>query len=360
MDTTQQAPQYSPVGGVGTQSGGFTYGANNQWSPTTPVAPVVPKKDVSVITSGPAKKVVSGMQNAVNTSNNSYGGLLNDTSKAKSELDKSLLDIRAGNLTPQEQQMIDNQRSLLSSDIERQRTENKNFEKGTEIMGIRSGRQRYASEVQSGYQKAAIDQGITKVNELNMKMNESLYKIQKDLKEGKIKDARDTYNDYNDFIKQRFGIIKEMNDHALAVSKAKNDGNLAKTRESLLAYEKYKNDAKDLGHDAMSYADWAITANGASNAASNPVNITQEYAKQHSLPVSLVGKTTSDIIGSLKSEEVPDWFTLAYGESNYGVNTQPGQEDANLKALWNQFRQDPTVLASTPQSLDTSSSGDLY
>jgi len=349
-DTIQQAPQFSPVGGVGTQSGGFTYGSNQQWSPT---APVVPKKPVSVITSDPAKKVVSNITNTLNQSNNTLGGLLSDTTKAKSELDQSLLDIKKGNLTPQEQQMIDNQRSLMSSDIEAQKVANKNFEAGTEQMGIRSGRQRYASEVQSGYQKAAIDQGITKINELNMKMNGSLYKIQKDLKEGKIKDARDTYNDYNDFIKQRFGIIKEMNDHALAVKKAQNAGRAAKTAESLKAYDAYK-----IGGGRLDYSDWAITANAANNAVSNPLNITPEYAKQHKLPQSLVGQTTADIINSLSSDEVPEWFTQAYAENAVGYDTQPGREVEALQAAWNIFRKDPTVLASTPQT--TASSGDIF
>lgn len=344
-------------GGTGTFAGkllrgqlGASFGMPGSTpAPTAPVQKHLPplggpKKDVSVITSGGARKVIGDIQNTINNSNNAPVGDLAKFDQNRSQYEADLANIEAGNLSPAERKMIRSARSIMGEEIAAQKLANKNFEAGIAQMGIRSGRQRYASEIQSGYQKAAVDEGIAKVHDLNIKMEDKIASMEKDLKEGKIKDARDKYKEYNDYITERRSLIKSIATGAAT-------GKATKTAESLKAYDAYKSAGGNLG-----YSDWAITANAADAAVSSPTTITQEYADQYGLPASIVGTSTADIINSLASTEVPDWFTQAYAESTVGYNTVPGQEAGALQQAWNQFRQNPQVLASMPQTTSTGSS----
>lgn len=336
-------------GGQGTRVGRFLRGEFGgsfgipkkapKSSPTTPLPPLggqAPKKKVSVVTSNGARGVISNIQNTVNNSNNAPIGSLADFDRNRSEYESSLADIESGNLSPSERKMIRTARSLMMEEIANQKLYNKKYEAGVEQMGIRSGRQRYAPEIQSGYQKEAVDQGISKVHDLNIAMQAKIAEIEDDLREKKYKQAKEKYNEYNDYIKERRALIKSIADGASA-------GKKEKTAESLKAFDSYKRSGGTLG-----YSDWAITANAADAAASTPTTITQEFATQYGLPGSIVGISTSDIVNSLASEEVPEWFTQAYAENAMGYNTQPGREEEALQTAWNQFRQDPTVLASMP------------
>lgn len=310
----------------------------------TPVAPALkplpsfgaPKKPVSVITTNPAKGVVKDIQSTINSSNNAPRGSLADFDSKRSALEASIKDIQAGNLSPSEQKMLDNSRSIMSSEIENQKLENKRYEAEVNMAGIRSGRNRYAPDIQGGFQDTAVSDGIAKVQRLNIEMESKISEMQEKIKAGKIKEARDSYNDYNDYIKERRSLIK-----SIATGAA--DGKAYKTASFLREYDKYKQ-----GNGTLSQADFAITRDGAEAAVASPVTITQEYADQYGLPASLVGTSTADIVQSLTSSEVPDWFTQSYAENAIGYNTQPGMETQALQTAWNQFRQDPTVLASAP------------
>lgn len=305
--------------------------------PLPPLGGGAPKKKVSVVTSGGAKKIVSNIQNTVNNANNAPVGSLADFDRNRSEYESSLSDIESGNLSPSERKMLRTARSIMGEEIAAQKLANKNFEAGTTQMGIRSGRQRYAPEIQSGYQKAAVDQGIAKVHDLNIQMESKIAEMEQDLKEGKLKEAREKYNEYNDYIKERRALVK-------SIATGASQGKAAKTAESLKAFDDYKTKGGNLN-----YSDWAITANAADAATSSPTTITAEYAEQYGLPEAIIGTSTADIVNSLASSEVPEWFTQAYAENAIGYTTIPGNEEAALQQAWNQFRQDPHVLASMPQ-----------
>jgi hypothetical protein len=342
-------------GGSGTKVGNFIRRITGKPIPVKPKTlpplggPTKPTKPVSVITSGGAKKVVNNIQNTINDANKAPVGDLAKFDKNRSDLESTLSDIETGGLSASERRQIRNARSLMSQEIEAQKLENKNFEAGTAQMGIRSGRQRYASEIQSGYQNAAVSSGIQKVQNLNIEMESKIAEMEADLRAGKIKEARDKYKEYNDFITERRALVKSI---AIGAS----TGNAARSADFLKKYEQYVNTAKAAGNTPLSQSDYAIVLGDSEDAAASPTTITQEYADQYGLPSAIVGTSTAEIVNSLASNEVPSWFTQAYAENAIGYNTAPGKEVQALQSAWNQFRRDPQVLASMPPQTTTSNS----
>jgi hypothetical protein len=321
-------PQYSPSGGIGSTStgGGFTYGAG--------------KKPVSVVTSDPAKKKVTDMANAVNSG---YDGV-EAYDKARKNYEGVLGNIEDRKLSKSERSMINSARALMQQEVDAQKLENKNYEAGVNQMGIRSGRQRYASEVQAGYQKAAVDQGISKVNDLNIKIESKLSEIEQELLDKNYARAREKYTDYLDFLGERRKAVKDIADMASDANKASGASKAAKTSESMKAYDTYKNGGGKLG-----YEDWAIMANGAygeaKDAMTNPQPITQEMADQIGLSslASIPGITTADVVGSLSSSTPPEWFSILLAKEWMGSDITIGTRAKKLKQAWNSFRNSPNL-----------------
>lgn len=344
MDTN--APQFTPAGGIGSTYGNYTYGQSG-WTSNAPKPAPKPK---TVFSSKPAKDQVNGMQNVLNNQGNNLQGLLSDFEKGYSDYQSTLGLINSGNLTPEEQRMLDASRALMMQDIEEQKLRNKKYEAGVEQMGIRSGRQRYATEIQGGMQKAAVDQGVAAVNDLNLKMESKLADMRQALIDKKYDKARQAYSDYNDYVKERRSIISEINKNALESAKSRSASKAAKTAASMKAYDGYIRAGGKLGYD-----DWAIMANQSYDLKANPVPITSDFASKNNLPQSLVGFSTADIINSLSSEEPPEWFTIGFAEGLFNVNTQPGLEEESLQQLWDQFKNQESIMAISSGTLPDSS-----
>lgn len=345
MDTN--APQFTPTGGIGSNYGDYTYSPSG-WVTN-------PKKTQSVFSSKPANTQIDNMKSTLNSNSSNLKGLLADTEKGYSDYQNSLTAIQTGNLTPEEQRMLDSSRSLMQQEIENQKLTNKKYEAGVEQMGIRSGRQRYASEIQGGMQKAAIDQGIATVNDLNIKMESKLADMRQSLTEKKYDQARKAYSDYMDYTKERRQIITDINQNALAFSKAGSAAKAQKTAASMQAYDSYIKGGGKLG-----YEDWSIMANNGSEAVNRPVTVTEEYAKRNYLPDYLIGTSTSDIVQSFSSEEPPAWFSKAYIDQIYDEETASEIDTADeINQLWNIFRKDPNIMAATTDTT-TGGSGELF
>lgn len=339
------APQFSPSGGVGSTYGGFTYGSggwtpsNKQYTPApAPAAPpTAPKKQKSVVTSGPAKKVVNDMDTAVK---GGYEGI-DAYDKARKDHENVLSNLDDRKLSKSERRMIESARGIAQAEIEAQKLANKNYEAGVTKLGITSGRQRYAPEVQGGYQKAAVDQGISKVNELNLKMESSLAEIEQSLLDKNYERAREKYKDYLDFLGERRSAVKDIADMQLKASKASSDAKYAKTAESMKAYNDYKEDGGPLG-----YEDWAIMKNGVytevKNAMTNPQPITQEMADQIGLS-SLAGLTDKDVIDSLTQDDAPDWFSRALAKEWMGEDYPKSIFKKKVQLAWDSFRNSPNL-----------------
>lgn len=141
-------------GGSGTKVGNFIRSLTGAPKPSVITPPL--KKPISVITSNPAKKVVANINSTINKSSGLNDNLAN-FDRGYSEYEDTIANLDNGRLSKSEKAMLRTARAGMSAEIEAQKLANRKFEAGTEQMGIRSGRQRYAPEVQSGIQKGAVE-----------------------------------------------------------------------------------------------------------------------------------------------------------------------------------------------------------
>ena len=86
-------------------------------------------------------------------------------------------------LTTEEQAQIDSIKQAYGKMIEEQRLVNKNYEAGVTIMGIRSGRNRYAGEMEAGNIQSAVNEGLKKVQEIEAKMNKAVIDLTESIKD---------------------------------------------------------------------------------------------------------------------------------------------------------------------------------
>lgn len=341
----ETTPQYSPSGGIGSTSsgGGFTYGSGG-WTPSnqqfTP-APK-PKKPVSVVNNGPAKEEVTKMTNTVNSSNS---GGVEEYDKSRSDFENALNNYNNRTLTKAEKRLINNARDTMQQQIENQKLVNKNYEAGVNQMGIRSGRQRYAPEVQGGYQKAAIDQGMAKVSELSNNMEAKIADIEQALLDKNYDRAREYHKDYLDFLGERRKAVKDIADMANDGAKSSAASKYERTVESVKAYNDFLT-KNGFTSSAFPYKDFIDKYNPAyddvMNANQNPQPITQEMADSIGLS-SLAGKTDKDVIESLSLEDAPDWFSKALAKEWLGKDYPKSIFKKKVQLAWDSFRNSPSV-----------------
>lgn len=119
------------------------------------------------------------------------------------------LDRLSRNMDDRTSSIIDSISTEYQGLIEEQRVANQRFESGVTTAGLVSGRSRYAPEVQGGMLKAAVDQGIQKIEEIQNKRDKLILEAEEARDErrykvltAKMEAVRQTYRDEREFARQ--------------------------------------------------------------------------------------------------------------------------------------------------------------
>jgi hypothetical protein len=152
---------------------------------------------------------------------------------------------------------------------------NQNYEGGTNIASIVSGRSRYAPEIAMGQLMAAQSAGIAKIADIDAKAANAISQLKQGFRESNYKLIESSYNLYNDYQKEKADTLQKQLDAAATaasdlrkwnydtVEKPKNDilTDLAKNNapgEILSAVSRAKNVAEAIGLAG----DWLQTGTG--------------------------------------------------------------------------------------------------
>lgn len=207
---------------------------------------------------------------------------------------------------------------------------NKNYQAGLSVLGIRSGRSRYAPEIEQGNIKAAIDQGIQKIQYLDAQSAKSISEMRMAMLDKDYERATKAYAVYSDLLDRKSKSIFDLHDLALKDQQLKLDQYNSTHTANAKDYEYYiSKDGK------KSFYDWTNAKTGSTD---QPSVITTETANSLGLPESLVGLTSSQFASDLQSDTPPAWFRPY-------IQEQIGQPltDEGLATQWSAFKTSPTV-----------------
>ncbi len=104
--------------------------------------------------------------------------------------------------------------------IQKQKDTNKNYEGAMTNLGIVSGRQRYAPEINTGNIKKAVQDGQEKVNNIEQQASAAISELKQAFSDRNYKAASDLYDKYNDLLSDKQKAITES---AAAASQAIKD-----------------------------------------------------------------------------------------------------------------------------------------
>jgi len=113
-------------------------------------------------------------------------------------------------LSSDEQAQITDVQKTLDRLTAQQITANKNYEGAITNLGITSGRERYAPEIQTGLIKGAIDEGITKVQDIESKGAATMAQLRQAFKDNDYKLINDSYTALTNYLNQKTNVINQM------------------------------------------------------------------------------------------------------------------------------------------------------
>lgn len=315
----------------------------------------------AVVTSEQAKDKVNNISGLI-TQQDLAGavdteGTAGDLADLEGEIDvaygiyQSTLDrINRGILTPEEQAMLDNAALIFEQTRKAQEKINKNYEAGVTITGIRSGRQRYATEMEQGNIKDAMDQGIAKLAELDAKSQQALMTMRQSMLDKDYERATDAFDAYKDVAKEKrdniidldklaredqkmsFDILKEQNQQIREYNKLVAESEKDTRTSDIKEYEY----AKSQGYKGL-FTDYMAKKQAASKSVSSPSLLTTDEAARYGLPKSVVGTTDLDMIQDLSVSTPPNWFREMMTQQGGGKG-KFFFSDAWLKGQWDTFR----------------------
>lgn len=141
--------------------------------------------------------------------------------KTYDELNQKLDAVANGTypLNPAQQAQIDSIKAMYERTRSAQEQANKAFETGVGILATTSGRQRYAPDIALGEHKAAVDQGIQKLQDLDANMAKTLSELQTSFQESNYRHISERYERFRTLQKDRTDQISKMYDDAIAFQK---------------------------------------------------------------------------------------------------------------------------------------------
>ena len=146
----------------------------------------------------------------------STNNFLNETDQAYTDYSNKINQIQNGTfpLTAEQQAQVDALQRQFDTLRQQQIIANKNYTGGVTEAGIAAGRNRYATEIESGNIKASVDQGIQKLADLDAKASAAIAQMKQGFLDNDYKMVNDSYVNYNNYIKQKSDAIQKIADTA--------------------------------------------------------------------------------------------------------------------------------------------------
>jgi hypothetical protein len=118
-----------------------------------------------------------------------------------------------------QQSMLDATKKEFENLKEQQRIANKNYEKGTEILGMRRGQAEYTTSLFQGAIHAAVSAGVAKIADIDSKMALTLSEMEMAYRQDNIDEVDKAWKRYNDYQKEKSAELRDLNDKAVEATK---------------------------------------------------------------------------------------------------------------------------------------------
>ncbi len=147
---------------------------------------------------------------------------IDDQQKAYDDMNTKITGIQNGSipLTADQQAQVTNLQNQFAQLRLDQEKYNKAYEGGTEMLGVRSGINRYAGQEQQNRIQEAVDTGTKKITDLDVKAASAISSLKQGFVTGNIKAVEDAYKAYSDFTQQKSNTLKDMNNAIATEAKA--------------------------------------------------------------------------------------------------------------------------------------------
>lgn len=348
--------------------------------------------------------------------NNDPNKQVNPIDEKIAELDKGLLDTKSSidsmlssytvDIDNETQGVIDDLKRIYSDRIAKQEEVNRALIGATNVSGFRSGRSRYASEIQDSILSAEETAGLKRINDLNneltslitqaknaaaTKKSEMTFKLMDKYDKAREERDRAVSEQYKLALDlEKLTLDRSQEQRQLAKDEIANMENMAENLVSgivdlpekellsaineisssygvdgnflMTAVNKVKQDRlKDLptsvreweymkqnyGYKGTLFNYQQQKANASRIASTGGEVLSSEDAKRFNLPSSLVGKSERDVILDLSVGRVPDWFREFLKKTE--PEKYPEFTEEGIKSVWEAFRntEDINVLKNT-------------
>lgn len=178
---------------------------------TDPNNPVIPEKKPSEMTGNEAldAKAKAGQQ------------FIDQSEKSYNDLKTTLTDLQTGTLqlNPEEKQYVDSMHAAADRAREISKLAYESYTGVTKEALARSGANRTSPQQAAAQIALTVQAGASALLDIDTKANNAIAEFQKGIREGRIKDARDAYNDFKGAQKDRYDTLKTMYDDVTAHEK---------------------------------------------------------------------------------------------------------------------------------------------
>ena len=240
--------------------------------------------------------------------------IADDIETAHNDFIKKMNDATAGKLTADEQSQVDLINKQFETLKQQQLVANQNYEAGTTQLGIVSGRQRYAPEVQLGIINSAISAGISKVTEITNKQQQAVIAYKQAVQDKNYKLAETLWKEANEYNSAKQKTLTDIYDKTTAFEKDIRDNKQKMAQENLqniMEMDKFTyQQKKDAIDQALSQQQIDETKRKNLIAEANNAQVTNLINKMKVTPVptsvnGVVDKTQRD---AWISQNVPDQY----------------------------------------------------
>ena len=250
---------------------------------------------------------------------------------------------------------------------EAQQLYNQNYEAGITQLGITSGRARYAGEMEMGNIKNAVDQGLSKVTDIELAATSAVEELKAAIEEKNYKRINQAYTEINKNLERKSDAIKDLNktinEEAERIQKkaldeqqkTMNDLNIRKANQELLEGDIDLYSSSVLGYDEVGNLTLMDDANINALAAElgvPPALLKSSAQKKYSELVKLDQESAQRELNILKAQAENKLIGLSNDEIELQNAIKRGEVPASTTLLeWQQMNAEATRA---PVVVDTS------
>lgn len=166
-----------------------------------------------------------------------------EADKQKADVQNTLDQYKNGSipLSTNQQSQIDAMKKQFDQMVNDQKTANANYEGGVTNLGVSSGRSRYAPELEMGNIKGAIDEGLAKVNKIQVAEMDAIAKMTQGFEDSNYDAINKSYAELDKLRKEKQDninqIAKNVTDAADKAAKAKIDAQKEKDSQTKYSFD---------------------------------------------------------------------------------------------------------------------------